>query len=319
MRDRYSPSLNNITQISSRSHTDLSDIGTNTHDQIDTHLALTNEHINHASVSITAGTLLTGGGTIAASRTLNVDEASIDHGSIDGLTDDDHTQYPDLLGTRSFDVIIVDSSDAILTETFTGSATGWTLETGWAYNDNNIKWDDGGNEEEFIAYRSISVVSGVTYLVTFDVSGFVDTDGSTLNVKLGGTQVVTVTANGAYSNSVVCGSSNTKIEFVSTESAVGGTDTWTIDNVTVTIRVAAKIGDGGTTNYLEIRDNGDINFFGTGGFYPRRISQAAQPANGTGDTQIDVGELLVWRDTDDSKTWLVYNDTDEGVRKVEMT
>lgn len=52
----------------------------------------------------------------------------------------------------------------------------------------------------------------------------------------------------------------------------------------------------------------------TNGAYlkPRRLSQSAQPTP-------DSGELLVWRDTDDSKTYLVYNDPDEGVRKVEMT
>ena len=35
-------------------------------------LVLLNEHIDHTSVSITAGTGLTGGGTIASTRTLNV-------------------------------------------------------------------------------------------------------------------------------------------------------------------------------------------------------------------------------------------------------
>lgn len=44
---------------------------------------------------------------------------------------------------------------------------------------------------------------------------------------------------------------------------------------------------------------------------PRRLSQSAQPTPA-------VGELILWHDTDDSKTYLVYNDTDEGVRKVEL-
>jgi hypothetical protein len=47
-------------------------------------------------------------------------------------------------------------------------------------------------------------------------------------------------------------------------------------------------------------------------FIPPRDSQSAQPTPGT-------GELQVWRDPDDNKTYLIYNDTDEGVRKVEMT
>jgi hypothetical protein len=47
-------------------------------------------------------------------------------------------------------------------------------------------------------------------------------------------------------------------------------------------------------------------------FKPRRVSQAAQPTP-------DAAELLVWRDTDDDKTYIVYNDPDVGVRSVEMT
>ena len=64
--------------------------------------------------------------------------------------------------------------------------------------------------------------------------------------------------------------------------------------------------------------NGDQSFAGTAGFYPRRINQSAEPVNGTGSTQVDVGELLIWRDSDDGKIYLVYNDTDSGVVTVEL-
>lgn len=46
-------------------------------------------------------------------------------------------------------------------------------------------------------------------------------------------------------------------------------------------------------------------------FKPRRVSQSAIPTP-------DANELMIWRDSDDNKTYLVYNDTDEGVRSVEM-
>jgi len=45
---------------------------------------------------------------------------------------------------------------------------------------------------------------------------------------------------------------------------------------------------------------------------PRRVSQAAQPTPAA-------GEFLMWRDTDDDKTYLVYEDPDVGTRKVELT
>jgi hypothetical protein len=59
-------------------------------------------------------------------------------------------------------------------------------------------------------------------------------------------------------------------------------------------------------NYLE------VNKLKPEKFYLRRVSQSAQP------TPSD-GELLLWRDTDDDKTYLVYDDEDVGTRKIELT
>jgi hypothetical protein len=73
------------------------------------------------------------------------------------------------------------------------------------------------------------------------------------------------------------------------------------------------------TNYSQFAKNGDQTFVGSAGFYPRRVSQNAEPANGTGADQIDVGELIIWRDADDNQVWLMYQDTDEGIVKVELT
>ena len=42
-------------------------------------------------------------------------------------------------------------------------------------------------------------------------------------------------------------------------------------------------------------------------FYPRVLNQSAEPAAGTGDTQCDAGEAVVWTDTDDAKCYLCYN------------
>ncbi|MAH46486.1 hypothetical protein CMI37_11680 [Candidatus Pacearchaeota archaeon] len=95
-----------------------------------------NEHIDHTSVTLTAGVGLSGGGDISANRTFTVDLnelttetsianedfiamvdatdsgsgkityanflGSIDHGTLGGLADDDHTQYILVDGTRAF-------------------------------------------------------------------------------------------------------------------------------------------------------------------------------------------------------------------------
>ena len=77
---------------------------------------------------------------------------------------------------------------------------------------------------------------------------------------------------------------------------------------TPTVAVSADLGVGG-----------DLTFTSdTASFMPRRISQTTQPANGTGSTQIDVGEQAIWRDSDDNQVWLMYNDTDEGILKVQL-
>ncbi len=78
------------------------------------------------------------------------------------------------------------------------------------------------------------------------------------------------------------------------------------------------IGDG--TNEIQISATGDLSFAGSTGFYPRLIRQDAEPANGTGSTQIDNEETIMWIDTNDSnRVWFMYNDnTNTNVVKVEL-
>ena len=64
---------------------------------------------------------------------------------------------------------------------------------------------------------------------------------------------------------------------------------------------------GGAANYTSHAANGDQSFVGTAGFYPRVLNQSAAPAAGTGATQCDTGEFVIWEDSDNTETWLVYN------------
>lgn len=84
------------------------------------------------------------------------------------------------------------------------------------------------------------------------------------------------------------------------------------DTPTAAIKISADgstaIGDGGTTNYTQISATGDISFIGSAGFYPRFLTQADEPAAGTGAAQCDTSELVVWKDSDDNTVYLCFND-----------
>jgi hypothetical protein len=85
------------------------------------------------------------------------------------------------------------------------------------------------------------------------------------------------------------------------------------------------LGSDGTNYGIHVESNSIYESFGTQTitvtkeddksdytFYIKRTSASAEPTP-------EVGELRIWRDPDDNKTYLIYNDTDEGVRKVELT
>ena len=60
-------------------------------------------------------------------------------------------------------------SDLVTNGSFTGNATGWTLQSGWAYDTNNISCD-GTQSSASAAFQAIDVVIGGVYSITFTVS-----------------------------------------------------------------------------------------------------------------------------------------------------
>jgi len=88
-----------------------------------------------------------------------------------------------------------------------------------------------------------------------------------------------------------------------------------------TLTECANLQSHATAPYFEISRAGDITmiaaksvdaYTNAGYIKLRRLSQSAEPTPQT-------GEILLWRDTDDDKTYLVYEDPDVGGRKIELT
>jgi hypothetical protein len=83
--------LDNITQITNRSHTSLTDIGAYTHAQIDTHIDTTSGNPHNVTIgdvggvpdtrTITAGTGLSGGGNLSTDRTINLEDTAVTPGA----------------------------------------------------------------------------------------------------------------------------------------------------------------------------------------------------------------------------------------------
>lgn len=75
---------------------------------------------------------------------------------------------------------------------------------------------------------------------------------------------------------------------------------------------------GGATNYHKVDSSGNVTFSGAAGFYPRVLEQDGEPAAGTGATQIDSGETIIWIDTNDSnRSYQMYN-YGGAVTKIEL-
>ena len=61
------------------------------HDNLSGYVA--NEHVDHSTVSVIAGTGLAGGGDLTADRTLNVDEPNVNHNNLANYFADEHVDH----------------------------------------------------------------------------------------------------------------------------------------------------------------------------------------------------------------------------------
>ena len=135
------------------------------------------EHIAHSGVSITAGSGLTGGGTIAATRTLNIGEgtgitvsadaiatndAEIVHDNLSGFVSDEHVAHSGVTLTAGSG--LTGGGTIAASRTFNiGEGTGITVSAdAIATNDAEIVHDNlsGFVADEHIAHSSVSVTAG---------------------------------------------------------------------------------------------------------------------------------------------------------------
>lgn len=125
-------------------------------------------------------------------------------------------------------------AELVTNGTFTGSAAGWTLETGaggaWAYNTNTIEYS--GTDPVLSAFQTgLGLITGRTYRVSFDVTvgaGGIDCD---LGLGSGTVNVFNnILTTGTYSVDVLFTDSDDQISF---SAATSGSNVLVLDNVSV--------------------------------------------------------------------------------------
>lgn len=115
-------------------HASLSGVGTNTHAQIDTHIA---------------------------DATIHFTEGSIDHGSISGLLDDDHTQYLLLVGRPGGQVVFGGTAVAnTLTLNATSDAGGGLIEANHPIRINYIEGNTTPAEMSALIWEPVHTTAG---------------------------------------------------------------------------------------------------------------------------------------------------------------
>jgi len=108
---------------------------------------------------------------------------------------------------------------------FFGSATGWTLGTGWAYGTNNVAHTAATSLSS--VYRTdVQIVAGRTYRVSFTTSGISGTGAC--RVKIGGTAGTDRSTASTFVENIVAGATANRVE-IEADAALGVT----IDDISV--------------------------------------------------------------------------------------
>ena len=90
-RGRYNPDLTSATIPTHASRHEVGGDDLVSHDSLTDFAA--NEHIDHSTVSVSAGGILTGGGTIAANRTISLASSGVDHDATTNFAANEHIDH----------------------------------------------------------------------------------------------------------------------------------------------------------------------------------------------------------------------------------
>jgi len=168
-------------------------------------------------------------------------------------------------------------------------------------------WGTTYNQAQFGSQAAIMSTKVAGTSGTMDILYNAYNDGSNYKVIVANEQSTKLTI---YNDGVLIG---TQATAGAADSTITYTNYYHLDRDGNTV-----IGDESGGNGILFKSNGDQSFTGTSGFYPRLLSQSAEPAAGTGATQLDTSEMCFWIDTDDSKLYLCFNQAGT-VKTVELT
>ena len=293
------------------------------HDQTTNFVA--NEHIDHSSVSITAGTGLNGGGDLTSTRTLNVDDdyknTSLNAATGSYLTSSGSVAFSDITSKPSYlvgnlvpgnNVTITSGSDTLTIEASAGGGGGGTI-SGSSQINHDATTGFVGNEH--IDHSNVSI-TGTTGLsgggdittnrqITLDVSSGTFTGGVTaandaLGVLSGSAQI---TAFGFVSSSV--GDTLQQVTTAGATTNVATTFSNTTDSTSKT--TGALIVGGGLGVNNTINAGGDVIAFASS---DERLKDNIKPIENALDKVSQIsGNTFDWN----SEKQNIYNGKDYGV------